>query len=219
MWRASAVWPSLPRDFVCLFMKDPDLQQAAQLIGAGGIVAFPTETYYGLAVDPFNQEALARLFRVKQRPDHKPLLMLISELSQLARLVAEVPACLQPLIDLWPAPLTLVFPALPSLPEILTAGTGTVGVRLSPHRLATDLVSLYGGPVTATSANISGQPAACTARQVAQQFGSSLDLIVDGGSCPGGWGSTLVGCRHGKPAILRHGVLTSEELLPHLSRP
>ncbi|MEN8141228.1 MAG: L-threonylcarbamoyladenylate synthase [Thermodesulfobacteriota bacterium] len=193
-------------------MKIKILQQAAAIIRGGGIVALPTETYYGLAVDPFNEAALARLFALKQRPAAKPLLTLIPKLSDLDRLVTHVPAPLQPLLALWPAPLTLVCPALPSLSTLLTGGTGTVGVRLSPHPVVGQFLDLLGQPVTATSANISGQPPACTAAQVAEQFGDKLDLIVDGGATPGGLGSTVVGCRADEIIIIRAGVLPASAL-------
>lgn len=188
------------------------LQKAATIIRQGGVVAFPTETYYGLAVDPFNEAALARLFRVKKRSGQKPILTLISCLDQLLELADHVPPCFAPLIKLWPAPLTLVFPARPALSARLTAGTGTVGVRISPHPLAQHFVEICGQPLTATSANLSGRAAATTAEQVAQQFGDSLDYILDGGKTPGGVASTLVGCKDERPVVLRAGAMAPDDL-------
>ncbi|PLX47827.1 MAG: threonylcarbamoyl-AMP synthase [Desulfobulbaceae bacterium] len=188
------------------------LQEAATVIRQGGIVAFPTETYYGLAVDPFNEAALARLYEVKQRPEHKPILTLISRRDQLLQLVESVPACLLPLMDLWPAPLTLVFPARRGLSSLLTAGTNTIGVRISPHPLAQQFVGLCRQPLTATSANLSGSPPATTAAEVADQFADSLDCIIDGGTTSGGAGSTLVGCQGRRLVLLRRGVLGPEDL-------
>ncbi len=183
------------------------LEEAAIVIQQGGVVAFPTETYYGLGVDPFNEAALDKLYKLKRRPSHKPLLTLISHLDQLLSLAEIIPPCFIPLVDLWPAPITLVFPARKDLSHRLTAGTHTVGVRMSPHAVAQHLVKQCGHPITATSANRSGAPAACSAKEVQEQFSTDLDYIVDGGITPGGLGSTLVGCHNDKPVLLREGVL------------
>lgn len=188
------------------------LQEAADVIRKGGIVAFPTETYYGLAVDPFNDVALQKLYELKERPRDKPLLTLISAIDQLLQLAESVPACLAPFIELWPAPLTLVFPARSDLSPHLTGGTGTVGVRLSPHPVAQRFVECCGIPLTATSANRSGMPAACSAQEVREHFAQGLDYIIDGGVTPGGLGSTLVGCIDGQPALLRAGAFAPQKL-------
>jgi L-threonylcarbamoyladenylate synthase len=171
------------------------LDQAARLLGQGGLIAFPTETYYGLGVDPFNVEALQRLFTVKQRQLDKAVLVLVAEQAQVVQLAAEVPAVLQKLMNhFWPGPLTLVFPGRATLPSLLTGGTGNIGIRQSPHPLATRLLAAFGGPITATSANRSGAPPATTAAEIQEIFGTEIDLILDGGPTPGGAGSTLVGC-------------------------
>lgn len=188
------------------------LQEAAIVIKQGGVVAFPTETYYGLAVDPFNDAALEKLFKLKKRPENKPLLTLISGLDQLLTLAEAVPPCFSPLIKLWPAPLTLVFPARMGLSDRLTAGTKTIGVRISPHPVAQCFVELCGHPVTATSANLSGAQAAISAQEVAAQFPVDIDYIIDGGITPGGLGSTLVGCVDDCPTLLRRGTLAPESL-------
>lgn len=188
------------------------IQEAATVIRQGGLVAFPTETYYGLAVDPFDEAALAKVFSLKQRPESKPLLTLINHQDQLCLLTASVPPCLVPLMELWPAPLTLVFPAGKALSDRLTAGTGTIGVRISPHPIASQLVALCGQPITATSANLSGAPPAHTAQEVMAQFPRGIDYVLDGGRTAGGAGSTLVGCVAGRPVLLRRGVLPPELL-------
>lgn len=193
------------------------LQEAATIIKQGGVVAFPTETYYGLAVDPFNKAALLKLYKLKKRPENKPLLTLISGLEQLLRLAESVPPCLSPLMELWPGPLTLVFPARNELSSRLTAGTKTIGVRVSSHPVAQRFVEFCGQPVTGTSANISGVQAATSAQEVAAQFPSGLDYIIDGGKTPGGAGSTLVGCVADKPILLRRGILGPEDLPVGLS--
>ena len=190
-------------------VSDADLLAASRVIARGGVVAFPTETYYGLAVDPFNANALARLFAIKERPSGKAILVLIHSRQQLVLLVEQVEPAFRPLLDrFWPGPLTLVFPARPELSKLLTGGTGTVGVRISSHPVANRLLAVCGKPVTATSANISGRPPATTAAQVKAQFGDAVDFILDGGETPGGLGSTLVGCGDdGRCLLLRDGVV------------
>lgn len=191
------------------------LSEAARLLCQGGLISFPTETYYGLGVDPFNVEALERLFAVKQRQPDKPVLVLVAEQAQVTELAAEVPAVLHKLMTaFWPGPLTLIFPGKPGLPSLLTGGTGTVGIRQSPHPLASRLLRQYGGPITATSANRSGAPPATTAAEVLESFGAEIDLILDGGTTPGGAGSTLVGCDQKQQlCCLREGVVAFAEVL------
>ena len=191
------------------------LNEAARLLRQGGLIAFPTETYYGLGVDPFNVGALQRLFAVKQRQSDKAVLVLVAEQAQVNQLAAEVPAVLHRLMTaFWPGPLTLIFPGQPGLSPLLTGGTGTVGIRQSPHPLASRLLRYYGGPITATSANRSGAPPASTAAEVLESFGDKLDLILDGGPTPGGAGSTLVACdRKQQLCCLREGQVPFAEVL------
>lgn len=184
------------------------INHAAGLLRAGGVVAFPTETYYGLAVDPFNSHALERLFRVKRRPRQLPILVLVGKRSQLALLTNNIPSLYHHLMDsFWPGPLTLIFQALPTLPRQLTGQTGTVGIRYSPHPVANTLIQAFGGPVTATSANITGFPAATSAEDVARMFDENIDLILDGGLTPGGKGSTLVGVKRDRLVCIRDGQI------------
>ena len=184
------------------------LVEAATLIQQGSTVAFPTETFYGLAVDPFRRSAVSRLFAIKRRPAHKPILVLIGDLAQLSLLAESVPPQYQPLIEqYWPGPLTLIFPAKKTLSTDLTGGTGTVGVRISSHPLASSLVTMVGSPITATSANLSGFPPVQSAREVTSMFGASLDYVLDGGTTPGGMSSTIVGMSGASLKILRHGAI------------
>lgn len=195
-----------------------EIEQAVAVIRRGGVVAFPTETYYGLAVDPFNREALARLFVLKRRAPDKPILTLVGERAQLPQLTARVPALYEPLIAaFWPGPLTLVFQARPELPEALTGYSGTIGVRISSHPLAAGLTAAWGGPLTATSANFSGQPAAVSAAEVIAQLGPDVDYVLDGGQTPGGPGSTLVGLEDHQPRLLRAGVIPFESIMAALA--
>ena len=192
---------------------DQALAQACALLRAGGVVAFPTETYYGLAVDPFNPAALSRLFALKGRSVDKPVLLIVEEPSQLASLVAEIPPAFTMLMQrFWPGPLTLVFPGAPSLPELLTGHGSTIGVRVSSHPVARQLVRAFGHPITATSANLSGHPPAVTAGGVRDQLGPDLDLVLDGGETPGGLGSTILGFQEGKVCLLRPGVISFAEI-------
>jgi len=185
-----------------------DLARALSVLKEGGVVAFPTETYYGLAVDPFNREALSRLFALKRRPPDKPVLTLIKDRDQLPLLARAVPERYWPLMEaLWPGPLTLIFEALPSLPLILTGYTGTIGVRISSHPIARQLVAAAGQPLTATSANYSGHPPAATPDEVVDQLGFDVDLVLQGGATTGGPGSTIIGVEDGNLVEVRAGVI------------
>ncbi|MDD2465868.1 MAG: L-threonylcarbamoyladenylate synthase [Desulfobulbus sp.] len=183
-------------------------QHAAAILRAGGVVAFPTETYYGLAVDPFNEKAVDRLYRIKQRSRKLPILLLVENAHQLPQVAKAIPALYRELIrHFWPGALSLVFPAQARCSLLLTGKTGTIAVRQSPHPVAHRLVTAFGAPVTATSANISGKPAAITAQQVVDFFADRVDLVVDGGITPGGQGSTLVGVQDGVLCCLRQGKI------------
>lgn len=189
------------------------IAHAASVINQGGVVAFPTETYYGLAVDAFNEEALTRLFQVKKRTRDKPILSLVGEVGQLAMLVRDVPALFQPLISkFWPGPLTLVFDGLPSLSSLLTSNTGTVGARISSHPVAQQLVKAVNKPITATSANLSGRPAAVNRKEVESQLGRLVDLVLDGGDTPGGKGSTIIGYKKNHLILIREGVIPGRRI-------
>lgn len=192
-----------------LQVTDEGLARACEILRAGGVVAYPTETYYGLAVDPFNPAALARLFALKGRSPDKPVLLIIDNSSQLSGLVSEIPPVFTiPMQQFWPGPLTLVFPGAVSLPEMLTGYRGTIGVRVSSHPVARELVRAFGLPVTATSANLSGYPPAITAGGVREQLGGKVDAVIDGGETPGGLGSTLLDCCEGKLRLLRDGAIS-----------
>ena len=186
---------------------------AVRLLRQGKIVAFPTETYYGLAVDPDCASAVARLFAVKNRQEHKPLLLLIEKEVQLATLVQEVPPEYRPMIaTYWPGPLTLVFRAKATVNPRITGRSGTVGVRISPHPVARELVRLMGKPITATSANISGLPPARSAQEVLAMLGDKIAYIVDGGPTAAGLCSTVVALQNGRLTLLRPGQIVLPEL-------
>jgi L-threonylcarbamoyladenylate synthase len=191
--------------------RGPSTGQLAGAVGQlkrGGIVAFPTETFYGLAVDPFCRSALITLFELKKRSADKAILVLIDRVEQLSLLAKSVPPQYVPLMKrYWPGPLTLIFPAKKSLPVELTGGTGTIGVRISSHPLARELVQAAGIPLTATSANISGFPPPQTAQAVIEMFGPALCYVLDGGKTTGGLSSTVVGLAGDTPVVLRQGPI------------
>ncbi len=194
-----------------------ELAQAVICLQGGGIVAFPTETYYGLAVDPFNEKALQALFRLKARDIKKPILVLISATGQLEKLADSIPELYQPLMkDFWPGPLTLIFPGRKNLSPLLTGGTGTIGVRISSNTIAAELCRRWGKPITATSANISGMPPAVCADDVEAIFGSAIDCIVDGGCTPARGCSTIVGIRQSRLQLFRDGQVGFPMILQSL---
>jgi L-threonylcarbamoyladenylate synthase len=203
----------------CQILKadSPGIEKSARIILQGGVVAFPTETFYGLAADAANESALGKIFRVKGREENKPILLLIADKSWLEGLVREIPPLADRLMKkFWPGPLTLVFHASPRLSSILTASTGKIGIRLSPHPVTRALAHAVGRPITGTSANLPGQPAASTAGEVSQSLGRDLEAILDGGKTAGGSGSTVLDVCGRFPQIIREGAVTGKELAPFL---
>ncbi|MBU1568265.1 MAG: threonylcarbamoyl-AMP synthase [Proteobacteria bacterium] len=189
-------------------MLSSSLDRAVTCIREGGIVAFPTETYYGLAVDPESLSAVTKLFNLKRREANKPLLLLVESVEQLQLIVENIPTEFIPIMEkYWPGPLTLVFRAKKEISRQLTGDTGTVGARISSHPVADELVRRMGKPITATSANISGHLPASTATEVLSMFGDSLSHIIDGGQTPGGLCSTVLGLQGGKCTVLRQGQI------------
>jgi len=192
------------------------LQAAVSVIAQDGIVAIPTETFYGLAAYPFSEKALKRIFALKNRPPEKPLLLLIGELQMLGQVVKEIPPLAQRLVSkFWPGPLTLIFTAKKNLPLALTAGTGTVAVRLSPHPVPREISLSLGAPITGTSANLSGAPPARTALEVAQNL-PDIDLILDAGPTPGEKASTILDVTGPSPRLIRKGIISWEEIKAYL---
>ena len=191
-----------------------DVEEAVACIQGGGIVAFPTETYYGLAVDPNCEEAVERVFEIKKRQSNKPLLLLVASSDQLQKVVVDVPKAYLPLMSrYWPGPLTLIFQAKTSVSRRITGGTQTVGVRISSHPVARELVKRTGNPITATSANISGMLPAESAHDVEKVFKGVIDLIIDGGQTRGGLCSTILGFRNRRLVVLRKGQIAMEDVV------
>ena len=181
---------------------------AAEVIAGGGVIAFRTDTIYGLGVDPFNEAAVARLKELKGREDNKPILLLISDAEQVERLIASCSDEFKIAArEFWPGPLTIVARAVSELPEEITAGTGTVGVRLPADESVRELVRECGGVLTATSANPAGREPARSAHEVAGYFSSGLDLIVDGGEVTATQPSTVLDVLASPPRIVREGAI------------
>lgn len=197
---------------------EEDFLRAAAVIKKGGVVAFPTETFYGLAVDPFNVMALERLFHLKGRSPDKPFLVLIDKIESLGLLVRETPDQYRNLItEFWPGPLTLIFTGLEKLPGLLMDSSGTVGVRLSSHPVARRLAEAAGGAITGTSANPSGLSAAVNASGVREMFPVGVDYVIDGGVVPGGPGSAIVGIGSGGLKLIRDGTIPFQEIIAKFS--
>ncbi len=189
------------------------IRRAGRTIKTGGLVAFPTETVYGLGCDAMNAEAAAKVFEAKQRPQFDPLIVHIADHKQLEMVIGSLPSLGQRLIDaFWPGPLTLVLPKQPAIPDLITAGLSTVAVRMPNHPVAQTLIREAGTPIAAPSANLFGYVSPTTAQHVAAGLGNRVDLILDGGPCPVGVESTIVSLAGPQPELLRPGSITIEQL-------
>ncbi|OGW65074.1 MAG: threonylcarbamoyl-AMP synthase [Nitrospirae bacterium RIFCSPLOWO2_02_FULL_62_14] len=193
------------------------VSEAAHIVQGGGVIAMPTDSLYALVACAFDDAAVRRVCAIKGQRERKPILVLISDRSQLAMLAARVPRAATVLMDrFWPGPLTIVFPASPRLPIALTAGTGTIGVRLPAQPLLAALLHAT-GPLTGTSANRSDEPPARTACEVQEKLGNDVDLIVDGGPAPVMLPSTVV--EVGEPVrVLREGPIGRAALAAALEK-
>ena len=184
------------------------IERAAELIGAGGVIAFRTDTFYGLGADPFDRGAVQRVKELKGREDLKPILIVISDRDQVERFIAAPSHSFQLLSEeFWPGPLTLVGKSRPEVPLEITAGTGTIGVRLPDDERVRAFVRACGGALTATSANPSNEPPATSANAVHIYFGESIDLIVDDGESRTDAPSTVVDVTSDTPRLIREGVI------------
>jgi L-threonylcarbamoyladenylate synthase len=187
-----------------------------RVLRENGLISLPTESSYGLAVAPFDEQALARLWQVKGRSEGKPILILIGDESQLGPFVQSIPHAAHVLMNaFWPGPLTIVFPAAVGLSDAVTARTGSVGIRLSAWQPLRDLL-LRVGPVTGTSANREGMPPPTTAEEVQHSLGDALDLIIDAGPTPGGRPSTVIDVR-GPIQIIREGAIERGAIVAQLA--
>ena len=195
-----------------LLAQDPGtFAQALAILQNGGLVAFPTDTVYGVGASAFNDEAVRSIYTAKDRPVEKAIPVLIGNPAELERVTQEVPDMAARLAArFWPGPLTLVVHKHPDLPESVSVSS-TVGVRVPDHSVARELLSAA-GPMAVTSANLSGQPSPSTAQEVLTQLEGRIALIVDGGKTPGGVPSTVVDCTGTEPVILRVGPISKDEI-------
>jgi L-threonylcarbamoyladenylate synthase len=190
-----------------------DLDRAVMALQRGGLVAFPTETVYGVGADATDDDALARLYAVKGRPAEHPVIVHVGRTGDWREFAAAVPDVAQDLAAaFWPGPLTLVVPAAASVSRIATGGLETVGLRMPAHPVALELLDAFGGPIAAPSANRFGRVSPTTADAVERDLGGDVDVILDGGTCTVGVESTIVDCTGDRPRILRPGGVTSEAL-------
>lgn len=195
------------------------IHEAANVIKKGGIILFPTKYLYGIGADAFNGEAVNRIFEIKQRPYHKPILVLINHRKQLNDLVRYIPPVAYCMMEkFWPGDLTIVLDAKEMLPMPLTAGTGKIGVRLTGYKVAFDLVSELQGPMTGTSANLSGAPGCSRVSDLDPLIADQLDLILDAGPLRGGIGSTVIDVTADSPKILREGGVPAKDIYDLLKK-
>ena len=195
---------------------DESIQAALKILRSGGLVAFPTDTVYGVGALAFNGKAVESIYKAKDRPVEKAIPVLIGDIEDMEKVGMDIPDIAYKLAArFWPGPLTCLIPKKPTLPESVSA-TDTVGVRLPDHEVARTLLRAA-GPMAVTSANISGQPSPSSAEEVFAQLDGRIELIIDGGKTPGGVPSTVVDCTGEKIKIVREGPITLEEILSKLS--
>jgi len=190
--------------------------KAAEIIRRGGVIAFRTDTFYGLGADPLNRAAVARVRKLKGREDNQPILILISDQTEVERFIFPSALFESVAAARWPAPLTLIGRARPEVPAELTSGTDTLGVRLPNDGNVRALVRACGGALTATSANVSGQPPARTVQEVENYFREALDLILDGGEVTVSYPSTVFDLSGSEARLIREGAISKAALKSYL---
>ena len=194
-------------------LSDKDIFEAAEIIKRGGIVALPTETVYGLAANAFNDEAVIKIFKAKGRPADNPLIVHISDMSDLDMLVSEFPNTAKKLAEnFWPGPLTIILPKSDNIPDVVSAGLDTVAIRFPANKIMRDVIKQSGLPLAAPSANTSGLPSPTLAKHVIDDMYGKIDAILDGGACEVGVESTVITLEHAVPRILRPGGITHEQI-------
>lgn len=193
--------------------KADNLSAAVAALGRGDVIVFPTETLYGLGADALNFTAVEKVFQLKGRDPNNPFAVLVSDRSMLNSLVANIPPLAEKLMErFWPGPLTLVLAARTDIPPPLVNSTGAIGVRISSQPIASEIVRMLGRPLTATSANPSGQPPAQTLAQARDYFSGKLKIFIDGGALTSKTGSTVAAVAGNKIKIIRAGEISKNEL-------
>jgi len=189
------------------------IAKTVEILKGGGVIAYPTETFYGLGADIGNAQALDRIYTIKGRDFNKPISIIIGSRGDLKTFARDITPAAEILMDrFWPGGLTLLFTASRNVPEKLTAKTGKIGIRLSSNSIATLLAQHLSGAITATSANRSGQNECVSIEEVRDSIGECADAVIDGGRTPGGLGSTIVDATVEPPVIVREGVIPASEL-------
>jgi len=189
------------------------LTKAVEILSNGGIIAYPTETFYGLGADATNEKAIKNIFAVKGRNFTNPVSLIIGQADDIYPLVQNLPETAQKLMAaFWPGALTIVFLAADNVSPLLTAESGKIGLRVSSHPIAREIVKKLKRPLTATSANLSGAPECVKASEVAEQIGDIIDAIVDLGNTPGMKGSTIIDVTCDPPVILREGAISRKTI-------
>lgn len=193
------------------------IKEAAEIIKKGGLVAFPTETVYGIGANTFNEKAVRNIFKAKGRPADNPLIVHISNFNMLADVVEYIPDNAKILMDAFmPGPLTIIMKKTKSVNSVITAGLDTVAVRFPSHPVARKLIELSGVPIAAPSANLSGKPSPTISRHVIDDLTGRVDAIIDGGTCDAGLESTVIDCTSDIPVILRPGIITLEDIKEYI---
>jgi L-threonylcarbamoyladenylate synthase len=189
------------------------IDEAVWVLKQGGLVAFPTDTVYGVGAHAFLPQAVEQIYHVKGRPRSKPIPILLDSAESLAEVAEGIPPEAWALAErFWPGPLTIVLRRGPSIPDVITAGGPSVAVRVPEHEFALRLIGAAGGALAATSANLSGHPDPVTAQEVLGYLEGRIDLILDGGPCPGGQASTVIDLTGVSPTLVRPGPISSREL-------
>ena len=193
--------------------EDAAVERAVEVLRAGGLVAIPTETVYGLAANADDEAAVRRIFAAKGRPADHPLIVHIADAAQVADWCSDVPTPAAILADAcWPGPLTLLVPRALRVLDVVTGGRSSVGLRVPAHRLTAELLRRFGGGLAAPSANRFGRVSPTTAAHVLADLGADVDFVLDGGACPVGVESTIVDCTTDPPQVLRPGGIATEEI-------
>jgi len=195
------------------------IDRAVEILRGGGVIAYPTETFYGLGAHAGNAEAVEKIFIIKGRPFAKPIALIMGNEENMEELVREVsPASRRLMEAFWPGALTLVFNASSRILPPLTAETGTIGIRISSHPIASAIAKTLHFPITATSANLSGEGECSTAEEVAERLDEKIDAIIDGGAARGGVGSTVLNMTIDPPVIIREGAIPASSIYALLGK-
>jgi len=200
-----------------IFSEQQLIAKASEILLKGGVIAYPTETFYGLGVDAANEKAIQKIFAVKGRDFKNPISLIIARHYNISGIVRDIPPIAEKLMKtFWPGALTIIFNASDKLSPLLTADTGKIGLRVSAHPVADKIAAALNSPLTATSANLSGASECSEASSVMQQIGDKIDAVLDLGKTPGGSASTLIDVTSNPPVFLREGAISKKIIEEHI---